>query len=103
MFVAPFLFLLVVAVLIVSAVSGGSKRLIGRLTAQPCQSRLLAAARGRMRNWWTATDDAHFAVKAAQLVVLYSGCETALGLRVDGLTGDQRFFLGFAKLRRGQR
>jgi len=95
-------------------------------------------ATGHVHNWWTTADDAHFAAKAAQLVTLYSACEAAPGLHVDGvltlgeniadigglqlayaayhaslhglqapvidgLTGDQRFFLGFAKLRRGQR
>jgi putative endopeptidase len=93
---------------------------------------------GHLRNWWTETDDDNFAAKAAQLVALFSGCEAAPGVHVDGrltlgeniadigglqlafaayhaslhgrpapvidgLTGDQRFFLGFAELRRGHR
>lgn len=83
-------------------------------------------------------DNAHFAAKAEELVTLFSGCEAAPGVHVDGhltlgeniadigglqlafaayhaslhgnparvingLSGDQRFFLGFAKLRRGHR
>jgi putative endopeptidase len=95
-------------------------------------------ATGHMRDWWTTTDNAHFNANAAKLVALFSGCEAAPGVHVDGhltlgeniadiaglqlafaayhtslhghaapvingLTGDQRFFLGFAKLRRGHR
>jgi putative endopeptidase len=95
-------------------------------------------ATGHIRDWWTTADNAHFAAKAKELVALFSGCEAAPGVRVDGrltlgeniadigglqlafaayhaslhghssrvingLTGDQRFFLGFAKLRRGHR
>jgi len=95
-------------------------------------------AAGRMREWWTVADDRRFNEKAARLVQLYSACEAAPGLRVDGhltlgeniadigglqlaylayraslhgaaapivdgLTGEQRFFLSFAKLRRGHR
>lgn len=95
-------------------------------------------SRGRIRDWWTTSDDAHFAAKAEELVALFSSCEAAPGVHVDGrltlgeniadigglqlafaayhislhghparvingLTGDQRFFLGFAKLRRGHR
>ncbi len=95
-------------------------------------------ATGRVRDWWTADDNQRFAMKAEQLVALFSQCEAAPGLPVngkltlgeniadigglqlayaayhaslhgqpapviDGLTGDQRFFLGFAKLRRGHR
>jgi putative endopeptidase len=95
-------------------------------------------ATGHIRDWWTTTDNAHFAAKTAKLVALFSGCEAAPGVHVDGhltlgeniadigglqlafaayhaslhghparvingFTGDQRFFLGFAKLRRGHR
>ncbi len=95
-------------------------------------------ATGHLRDWWTMADNAHFAAKAAKLVTLFSGCEAAPGVHVDGhltlgeniadigglelalaayhaslqghpapvingLTGDQRFFLGFAELRRGHR
>jgi len=95
-------------------------------------------ATGHTRDWWSTTDNAHFAGNAATLIALFSGCEAAPGVHVDGhltlgeniadigglqlafaayhaslhgrpapvidgLTGDQRFFLGFAKLRRGHR
>jgi putative endopeptidase len=95
-------------------------------------------ATGHVGDWWTTTDNAHFAAKAEELVALFSGCEAAPGVLVNGyltlgeniadigglqlafaayhaslhghsarvingLTGDQRFFLGFAKLRRGHR
>jgi putative endopeptidase len=95
-------------------------------------------ATGHIRDWWTTTDNAHFAAKAEELIALFSGCEAAQGVHVDGhltlgeniadigglqlayaayhaslhghaarvlngLTGEQRFFLGFAKLRRGHR
>jgi putative endopeptidase len=95
-------------------------------------------ATGHLRDWWTTADDARFAAKAASLIALFSACEAAPGLHVDGrltlgeniadigglelafaayhaslhghpapvidgLSGDQRFFLGFAKLRRGHR
>jgi putative endopeptidase len=93
---------------------------------------------GHISDWWTTTDNAQFAAKAEELIALFSGCEAAPGVHVDGhltvgeniadigglqlafaayqaslhghparvingLTGDQRFFLGFAKLRRGHR
>jgi putative endopeptidase len=93
---------------------------------------------GHARDWWAPADDAHFKSMAEQLVRLYSSCEAAPGLQVDGrltlgeniadigglqlafaayhaslgdraapvidgLTGDQRFFLGYALLRRGKR
>jgi putative endopeptidase len=95
-------------------------------------------ATGHIRDWWTTTDNARFASKAARLVAMFSRCEAAPGVHVNGLltlgeniadigglqlafaayhaslqghpapvingmTGDQRFFLGFAKLRRGHR
>ncbi len=95
-------------------------------------------AGGHMRDWWTAADNAYFTAKATQLVALFSGCDAAPGLHVDGqltlgeniadigglqlafaayhaslhghaapvvngFSGDQRFFLSFANLRRGHR
>jgi len=95
-------------------------------------------ATGHVRDWWTPADSARFAANADKLVALFSGCEVAPAVHVDGhltlgeniadigglqlafaayhaslqdqpapvingLTGDQRFFLGFAKLRRGHR
>lgn len=95
-------------------------------------------ATGHVRDWWTPTDSARFAANADKLVALFSGCEVAPGVHVDGhltlgeniadigglqlafaayhaslqdqpspvingLTGDQRLFLGFARLRRGHR
>jgi putative endopeptidase len=95
-------------------------------------------ASGRQRDWWRGNDAERFQSKADKLIELYSSCEAAPGLHVDGkltlgeniadigglqlafaayhaslgkraapvidgLTGDQRFFLGFALLRRGHR
>ncbi len=95
-------------------------------------------AAGRQRDWWTPQDAKTFQNKAHALVALYSACEAAPDLHVngdltlgeniadigglqiayaayhkaldhrpapmiDGLSGDQRFFLGFAMLRRGHR
>jgi putative endopeptidase len=34
-------------------------------------------ASGHIRDWWTKTDNAHFAAKAEKLVALFSGCEAA--------------------------
>ncbi|MBA3898453.1 MAG: M13 family metallopeptidase [Sphingomonadaceae bacterium] len=89
-------------------------------------------ASGRMRNWWTKADFAHFKASGAALAVQYSAYEPFPGLHIngeqtlgeniadvaglaaaydayhaslhgrpapviDGLTGDQRFFLAFAQ------
>ncbi|HVQ07955.1 MAG TPA: M13 family metallopeptidase [Allosphingosinicella sp.] len=90
---------------------------------------------GRLRNWWTAEDSAHFREASAALVRQYNTYEPFPGLHINGeltlgeniadlaglvaaydayhaslggreapviggLTGDQRFFLGFAQSRR---
>lgn len=95
-------------------------------------------ASGHQRDWWQANDAERFRSKADTLIGVFSRCEVAPGLNVDGkltlgeniadigglqlafaayhaslagkaapvidgLTGDQRFFLGFALLRRGHR
>jgi putative endopeptidase len=92
-------------------------------------------ADGRLRNWWTAADMAHFREVGQALVRQYDGYEPFPGLHVSGeltlgeniadlaglaaaydayhaslggrpapviagLTGDQRFFLGYAQSRR---
>jgi len=89
-------------------------------------------AEGRLKNWWTKEDSAHFAASAAKLVaqydayrpfpdlavngkltvseniadvaglaVAYDAYRLSLGGReapvVNGLTGDQQFFLSFAQ------
>lgn len=89
-------------------------------------------ADGRLRNWWTPEDFAHFQAQGAQLVAQYNAYEPLPGLHIsgeqtlgeniadvagltaayeayhaslkgkpapviDGLTGDQRFFLAFAQ------
>jgi putative endopeptidase len=89
-------------------------------------------AQGKMENWWTADDAAHFKASSKQLVEQFNGYEPLPGLHVngqqtlgeniadvaglsvaydayrlslhgkelpvvDGLTGDQRFFLAFAQ------
>lgn len=89
-------------------------------------------SRGRLRNWWTPADFAHFHAAAAQLVkqydayrpfpdlavngkqtlseniadvaglaVAYSAYHRFLGhhtaTRVDGFSGDEQFFIGFAQ------
>jgi putative endopeptidase len=90
---------------------------------------------GRLRNWWTSADSAHFRETSAALVRQYNTYEPFPGLHVNGeltlgeniadlaglaaaydayraslggreapviggLTGDQRFFLGYAQSRR---
>ena len=90
---------------------------------------------GRLRNWWTSTDSAHFRETSAALVRQYNSYEPFPGLHLNGeltlgeniadlaglaaaydayraslggrpapviagLTGDQRFFLGYAQSRR---
>jgi putative endopeptidase len=90
---------------------------------------------GRLRNWWTSEDSAHFRETSAALVRQYNTYEPFPGLHlngeltlgeniadlaglaaaydayhaslggrpapvIDGLTGDQRFFLGYAQSRR---
>jgi putative endopeptidase len=89
-------------------------------------------AQGRMANWWTPEDEAHFKAASQKLVAQYSAYEALPGLHlngqqtlgeniadvsgltialiayhkslggkpapvIDGLTGDQRFFLAFAQ------
>ena len=89
-------------------------------------------ADGRMANWWTPEDEAHFKAAGQKLVAQYSAYEALPGLHlngqqtlgeniadvsgltiswlayhkslggkpapvIDGLTGDQRFFLAFAQ------
>ncbi len=89
-------------------------------------------ADGRMANWWTPEDEAHFKATGQKLVAQYSAYEPLPGLHIngqqtlgeniadvsgltmswlayhkslggkpapviDGLTGDQRFFLAFAQ------
>ena len=92
-------------------------------------------AEGRLRNWWTSEDMAHFREASQALVRQYDGYEPFAGLHlngeltlgeniadlaglaaaydawrasldgreppvIDGLTGDQRFFLGYANAHR---
>ncbi len=92
-------------------------------------------AEGRLRNWWTSEDSAHFRETSAALVRQYNAYQPFPGLHlngeltlgeniadlaglaaaydayqhslggrpapvIDGLTGDQRFFLGYAQSRR---
>ncbi|HEY5713667.1 MAG TPA: M13 family metallopeptidase [Allosphingosinicella sp.] len=92
-------------------------------------------AEGRLRNWWTSADSAHFRETSQALVRQYNAYEPFPGLHLNGeltlgeniadlaglaaaydayhaslggraapvigeLTGDQRFFLGFAQSRR---
>jgi len=87
---------------------------------------------GRLRDWWTAEDSAHFQVQASRLSAQYSAMESLPGLHIkgavtlgeniadlgglsialaayrlslgtaaspvlDGFTGDQRIFLGWAQ------
>jgi putative endopeptidase len=94
-------------------------------------------AKGELRNWWTAQDEAEFRARAAKLGAQFSGFEPIPGVRVngdltmgeniadlgglnvaleayhrslggleapviDGFTGDQRFFLGWAQAWRGK-
>lgn len=89
-------------------------------------------AQGRLHNWWTPEDAAHFKAAADKLVVQYNGYEALPGLHIngqqtlgeniadvsglqaayvayhkslggkpapviDGLSGDERFFLAFAQ------
>ncbi len=88
---------------------------------------------GRLRNWWTPQDTAHFKTATDKLVAQYDAYEALPGLRlngtqtlgeniadvaglqaayvayraslggkqapvIDGLTGDQRFFLAYAQV-----
>jgi len=94
-------------------------------------------ATGKLRNWWTPSDLAHFKQAGAALVAQYNAYEALPGLHlngeqelgeniadlvglaaaydawkaslggkpssvIDGLTGDQRFFLAFAQAHRGK-
>jgi putative endopeptidase len=94
-------------------------------------------ATGKLRNWWTASDLAHFNEASAALVAQYNAYEALPGLHlngkqelgeniadvaglaaaydawkaslggkpspvIDGLTGDQRFFLAYAQSHRGK-
>ena len=94
-------------------------------------------ATGKLRNWWTASDLAHFNEAGAALVAQYNAYEALPGLHlngkqelgeniadvaglaaaydawkaslngkpspvIDGLTGDQRFFLAYAQSHRGK-
>ena len=94
-------------------------------------------AEGRLRNWWTASDLAHFQKAGAALAAQYSSYEALPGLHlngeqelgeniadlvglsaaydawkaslggkpspvIDGLTGDQRFYLAYAQSHRGK-
>jgi putative endopeptidase len=94
-------------------------------------------ASGKLRNWWTASDLAHFNEAGAALVAQYNAYEALPGLHlngkqelgeniadvaglaaaydawkaslggkpspvIDGLTGDQRFFLAYAQSHRGK-
>ena len=87
---------------------------------------------GRLKNWWTPADAAHFKAAAAKLAAQYDGYEALPGLHIngkqtlgeniadvsglqaayvayhkslggkeapviDGLTGDERFFIAFAQ------
>ncbi|WP_166212005.1 M13 family metallopeptidase [Cognatiluteimonas telluris] len=89
-------------------------------------------AQGRLANWWTPSDAAHFEAAGAKLIAQYDAYEALPGLHlngaqtlgeniadlaglavahdayikslggkpapvIDGLTGDQRFFLAFAQ------
>ena len=94
-------------------------------------------AEGKLRNWWTPADLAHFNQAAAALAAQYDAYEALPGLHlngkqelgeniadvaglaaaydawkaslngkpspvIDGLTGDQRFFLAYAQSHRGK-
>ena len=94
-------------------------------------------ASGRLANWWTPSDAAHFKAAGAKLIAQYNAYEALPGLHlngaqtlgeniadlaglsvahdayirsldgkpapvIDGLTGDQRFFLAFAQSWRGK-
>jgi len=94
-------------------------------------------AQGRMANWWTREDQAHFKAAGQQLVAQFNAYEPLPGLHIngqqtlneniadvsgltiaylahhkalgdkpapviDGLTGDQRFFLAYAQSWRGK-
>jgi putative endopeptidase len=94
-------------------------------------------AQGRMANWWTPADHAHFKAAGQQLVAQFNAYEPLPGLHIngrqtlneniadlsglviayiayhkslagkpapiiDGLTGDQRFFLAYAQSWRGK-
>jgi len=94
-------------------------------------------ATGKLRNWWTQADFAHFNQAAAALAAQYDAYEALPGLHlngkqelgeniadvaglaaaydawkaslggkpspiIDGLTGDQRFFLAYAQSHRGK-
>lgn len=92
---------------------------------------------GRLRDWWTATDDAEFKKRAEMLVQQFNAYSPLPGLHIngaltvgenigdlggvsiayrawkislggaasptiDGLTGDERFFMGYAQAFRGK-
>ena len=61
-------------------------------------------AEGRLRNWWTPQDQAAFRQASQALIAQYNAYRASLNGReapvIDGLTGDQRFFLGYAQSRR---
>jgi len=94
-------------------------------------------AQGRLANWWTKEDSAHFKAAADRLIAQYDAYEPLPGLHIngtqtlgeniadvsglqaayiayhkslggkeapviDGLTGDQRFFLAYAQAWRGK-
>ncbi|MFL6764265.1 MAG: M13 family metallopeptidase [Sphingomicrobium sp.] len=94
-------------------------------------------ATGKLRNWWTSSDFAHFNQAGAALAAQYDAYEALPGLHlngkqelgeniadvaglaaaydawkaslngkpapvIDGLTGDQRFFLAYAQAHRGK-
>jgi putative endopeptidase len=94
-------------------------------------------ATGKLRNWWTPADLAHFKQAGAALAAQYSAYQAMPGLQlngeqelgeniadvaglaaaydawkaslkgkpsptIDGLTGDQRFFLAYAQAHRGK-
>jgi putative endopeptidase len=94
-------------------------------------------ASGKLRNWWTAADLAHFTQAGSALAAQYSAYEALPGLHlngkqelgeniadvaglaaaydawkeslkgkpspvIDGLTGDERFFLAYAQSHRGK-
>ena len=95
-------------------------------------------AGGRLRDWWTADDAAHYEALAARIATQYGSYQALPGLPVngnltlgenigdltgltialrayrialggrpapviDGLTGEQRFFIGWAQVWRGRR
>jgi putative endopeptidase len=112
---------------------GGIGAVIGHeLTHQFDDQGRYEDSNGRLRDWWTAADSAHFRVQASRLSAQYSAIEPLPGLHIkgavtlgeniadlgglsialaayrlslgtaappvlDGFTGDQRVFLGWAQ------